>query len=188
MRDFDIRQLLKDTKLSKFIADPHSKVVHELKLPIAQARIDMAVINGSLHGYEIKSAADTLNRLPRQVEAYTKVFDYLSIVTEGKYYQKIIDTTPDWISVYICKEKKGIHNIIQVRRGSRNDKKESFYIAKLLWREELIEVLEEQFIPFKRKEGTWILCETLAENLPDTILSKIVRDKLKARKDWKMSL
>ncbi|HKO81263.1 MAG TPA: sce7726 family protein [Chitinophagaceae bacterium] len=188
MRDIEIRQLLRSTQLSKYFADSESKVVEELKLPVAQARIDIAVINGHLHGFEIKSAVDTLQRLPGQITAYTKIFDYLSIVTEGKYYQKILDSTPDWISVYTCTEKAGKCKIVQVRSGSKNKNKEGFFIAKLLWREELIEVLTEQKISFKQKERNWLLCEALANNMTVPELSKIVRTKLKQRIDWKLDL
>src|SRR5690606_8431363 len=115
MKDPCIRQLLRETELSHYLNDADSKVVEELELPVAGARIDMAVINGSLHGFEIKSASDTLQRLPGQIEAYTKVFDYLSIVTEVKYENKILDFVPSWIGIYVCQDKKGIKSISRVR-------------------------------------------------------------------------
>jgi len=34
------------------------------------SRIDRAVVNGSVHGYEIKSETDDLTRLPAQARAY----------------------------------------------------------------------------------------------------------------------
>ena len=99
MRDFEIRTHLKTSILKKYYSDINSKVVEELNLPVAKARIDLAVINGYLHGFEIKSASDTLQRLPSQLIAYSKVFDYLSIITEDKYHHKVINILPDWKSV-----------------------------------------------------------------------------------------
>ncbi len=186
MKDPCIRQLLKDTELLHFFNDSNSKVVDELSLPVAKARIDVAVINGALHGYEIKSACDTLQRLPSQIEAYTKVFDYLSIVTESKYHKRILAFIPLWVGVIICNEKKGVKSIKQVRKPKLNKEKQGFFIAKLLWREELIDSLTEYQIPFRKKDRNWLLCETLATNLDISTLSFIVRDKLKKRVDWKM--
>lgn len=185
MKDPCIRQLLKDTKLQAYICDTETKVVDELSLPVAKARIDVAVINGAFHGYEIKSASDTLQRLPHQIEAYTKVFDYLSVVTEYKYYQRILDVIPKWVGLIICDEKNGVKTIKQIRKPKLNKNKQGFYIAKLLWREELIDVLNEYQIPFRKKDRNWLLCEALSSNLDIKSVSSIVRSKLKTRATWK---
>lgn len=185
MKDPCIRQLLRETELLYYINDNDSKVVNELSLPVAGARIDMAVINGSLHGYEIKSASDTLQRLPSQIEAYSKVFDYLSVVTEGKYYLKLKKTIPSWVGLIVCDDKNGLKTVKQVRKPVRNKNVKGFYIAKLLWKEELIDCLTEYQIPFKKKDRTWILCEILESNLDIQTLSLAVRNKLKLRNNWK---
>lgn len=182
MKDSCIRQLLKEKELAFYINDSKSKVVDELSLPVAKARIDLAVINGALHGYEIKSASDTLQRLPAQIEAYSKVFDYLSIVTEKKYSKKILNFVPSWIGLIECNDKKDLKTL---RKPKLNKNKESFFIAKLLWREELINILTEHQIPFKKKDRNWILCEILSSNLEIEFLSQIVRENLRKRKEWK---
>lgn len=182
MKDICIRQLLKEKELASYINDDESKVVDELNLPVTKARIDIAVINGALHGYEIKSASDTLQRLPSQIEAYIKIFDYLSVVTEKKYSQKILECIPSFVGLIECSEKKDIKII---RKAKFNKKKEGFFIAKLLWREEIINTLTEYQIPFKKKDRNWILCEILSSNFNVEDLSKIVRTKLKSRREWK---
>jgi len=188
MKDPCIRKLLKDTELQHFFNDCNSKVVDELSLPVAKARIDVAVINGSLHGYEIKSASDTLQRLPSQIEAYTKVFDYLSIVTESKYKDRILNIIPFWIGIIVCDEIKGIKTIKQVRKPKLNKNKQSFFIAKLLWREEITDALTEYQIPFRKQDRNWLLCEALSLNLDIKTISFIVRDKLKKRENWKTNV
>lgn len=185
MKDPCIRQILRNTELLRFVGDDCSKIVEEFALPVAKARIDVAVVNGALHGYEIKSASDTLKRLPSQIEAYTKVFDYLSIVTEQKYYQRIVDSVPSWIGIIICSQKNGISSIKQVRKPKLNKNKEGVYLAKLLWRDELIACLSQRDILFRKKDRNWLLCEALATNLDINTLSCVVREQLKKRIDWK---
>jgi len=186
MRDYTIRQLLRETELSPYLTDNISKVVEELKLPIAGARIDVAVINGSLHGFEIKSAVDTLQRLPYQIEAYSKVFDYLYIVTEGRHYQKVLDILPKWVGLIVCSDNAGICSVRTIRASKKNKLQDGFFLAKLLWKEELISIFREHKIPYKKNSGTWILCEILAEKMEVKNLSAIVRNKLKNRPtDWK---
>lgn len=186
MKDPEIREVLKKTTLTKYLSDPDSKVVEELNLPIGKARIDMAVINGHFHGYEIKGASDTLRRLPNQIEAYTNVFDYLTIVTEEKYQKKTQEIAPEWVGISICTKVNGNHTIECVKKGQKNNSKKSFYIAKLLWHDELVHLLSETDISFKKKYRNWVLCELLAENIDVDVLSQWVRSMLKARKDWKI--
>lgn len=185
MRDFDIRMQMKESILKQYYSDSHSKVIEEFTLPIAKARIDMAVINGHLHGFEIKSASDTLQRLPGQLIAYAKVFDYLTIVTEEKHKDKVLNILPDWVGVSICCERNGVLAIKKVKKGLLNNNKEAFYLAKLLWREELMQVLNENKISFRTKDRNWILAEQVALNFNPKQLSVIVREKLKCRSNWK---
>lgn len=99
MNDKEIRVLLDRTEFVAYNDDPLSKVVHEFC--VFDARIDVAVINDSLHGYEIKSAVDTLKRLPAQIEAYSKVFDYLTVYTENNHYGAFIASYPIGLG-YVC--------------------------------------------------------------------------------------
>jgi hypothetical protein len=187
MRDYTIRQLLRRTELSRFLTDPHSKVIEEFKLPIAGARADIAVINGNIHAYEIKSAVDTLKRLPSQLEAYTKVFDFISVITEGKHYKKIQSLLPDFVGLYICEEKRGQEVVKQIQKPKKNTSVEGFYIAKLLWRDEILSILAQYKIPHRRADRNWIQCEVLANNFDAVALSAIVREKLKCRpEDWRL--
>lgn len=183
MRDIDIRNILKETILSKYYEDSGCKVVEELEIPAAKARIDMAVINGHMHGFEIKSARDTLKRIPSQLDAYSKVFDFLSIVTEEKYRKKLIDILPTWVGVYTCQENGTID---EIRASSMNLSKQSFYIAKLLWRNELLELLSSNNFKYRKSDRNWLLCELIAKNLPLETLSQVVRTNLKNRISWKL--
>jgi hypothetical protein len=183
VKDYQIRQLLRRTELLKYIVDNDSKVVEELGISVANARIDIAVINGAFHGYEIKGSSDTLQRLPNQLIAYTYVFDYLTIITEEKHHQKVIDLVPEWVAVATC--SKGSDHLEIKQKGSKNNFKNGFHLAQLLWREELLQVLQEYNIQHKKKYRNWILCEILSTHFDVNSLSDIVRTILKNRQNWK---
>lgn len=187
MRDPSIRQILRDTELAYYESDANSMVLEELSLPIAKARIDMAVVNGSLHGYEIKSASDTLQRLPSQIEAYTKIFDYLSIVTEKKYSSRLMEIIPKWIGILVCGDDKSCPTLHCLRKPKLNKKKEGPYLVRLLWRDEIIDVLKDKNIPYRKKDRTWLLCEALSSSLDIDTISYIVKTKLKQRVNWKVN-
>lgn len=183
MNDPAIRRILRNTELKTYLNDNHSKVVEELKLPVLRARIDIAVINGHFHAYEIKSAQDTLQRLPAQIDAYSKIFDYVTVVTELKYHERIIRLLPEWIGVAVCNNDGGFE---VVQPPVLNTNQQGFHIAKLLWHSELEELLEDQQIPYKKRARSWLHCQNLAENLDVNDLSALVREKLKQRKEWKI--
>lgn len=187
MKDFEIREILKETELRGHISDFSTKIVEELDLPVAGARIDIAVINGSFVGYEIKGASDTLKRLPNQIAAYSHVFDYLTIVTESKYAERVKQIAPPWVRIAICSADSTIKGKLKViRKGRKNPDRNGFFIAKLLWKDELFEILNDQQISFSKKHRHWTLCETLSTKLSVNLLSELVREKLKARKNWKV--
>ncbi|MFD2968546.1 sce7726 family protein [Sphingobacterium bambusae] len=188
MKDPEIRKLFKDTELNHFFYDGDSRVIDELDLAATKARIDIAVVNGSLHGFEIKGASDTLKRLPSQIEAYTKIFDYLSIVTESRYLDKIKASIPKWIGLYVCVCKGENYQIKKIRSPKFNKYKEGFYIAKLLYRNEIIDCLAEYQIPYRKKDRNWTLCEILANQVPLDQLSVSVRKKLKIRNNLQIAL
>ena len=186
MKDQDIRKILRETSLKRFISDPDSKIVDELNVPITKSRIDIAVLNGHIHGYEIKSSKDNLNRLPHQIEGYTKVFDYLTVVTENKHQKKVLEILPEWVGLQVCIADSTGNKIITLRKPSYNKNKKGFFLAKLLWREEMEKVLEINNIPYRKRDTIWKLSELLERKISIKKLSKIVRETLKSRQDWKV--
>lgn len=59
-------------------------------------RVDVCVINGHLHGYEIKSDVDTLRRLPLQQQFYSDVLDKATIVVGQRHLDHALETLPAW--------------------------------------------------------------------------------------------
>lgn len=79
LKDNDIRVTLID-ELNRINAQHDYRIIEELAVCDGEARVDVAVANGRLCGYEIKSDADTLERLALQQKCYDKTFDTVSIV------------------------------------------------------------------------------------------------------------
>lgn len=188
MRDIDIRVKIKETYLKKYYADNESKVVDEFNVSFGDARMDIAVINGALHGYEIKSESDSLYRLPNQITTYSKTFDYLTIVTGKKHLKCVLNEVPDWWGVIVAsnnKSKEGI-NLKIIRKPKKNISVDKLSLAQLLWRDEALEILNsigiKKGLSNKPKPFLWNL---IAENLSLKDLSTVVRRTLKLRLNWK---
>src|SRR5690242_4147837 len=74
MLDRDIRKALRERLVAEH--GPEALIVDEFALCEGLVRADVCLVNGALSGFEIKSAADSLGRLPAQIAGYSRVFDY----------------------------------------------------------------------------------------------------------------
>ena len=182
--DSNIRKVLYSEflKEKKFIKNPKETIIiDEFSSSYSSARIDISVLNGSLHGYEIKSERDTLERLPKQVEYYTKIFEYITVVTTEKYIKKVIEIIPEFFGIFLIENKKGILKLKKIRNSKKNKNIDYFELAKLLWKEELKEILKENKIKKVSSLTRIELTKKLVENIPCNIIKKNVLNKIKNR-------
>lgn len=181
MRDGDIRGALLDKLTGRF---PGDRICPEMGLCLGATRVDVAVVNGHLHGYEIKSERDTLARLDGQVQLYGQVLDYATIVASPKHLERVAELVPSWWGLLAATEKRdGDIRLREVRRARKNTTPDPLSIAQLLWRDEAAAVLEARGEQVKRTETRWILWDRLAA-LPLHELQSVVREQLKARPGW----
>lgn len=186
--DKDIRNLLLNEIMKKkeFISDPHCKLVHEMDVCCGCARIDIAVINGQLHGFEIKSECDNLERLPSQIDYYNKVFDTLTLVVSEKYCDKTKEIIPEWWGLYCIKKSETGASIEIVRSPTKNPKVDPLNLSQMLWKEELFELLTHNGLTKGIKSKTrYQLGKIAVKYIKNTEIASFVREKLKNRKSWK---
>lgn len=184
--DKDIRKLLlkKFINTPNYISDPSSIVVNELDVCSGSAIIDMAVVNGQIHGYEIKSERDTLDRLPQQSEYYNLVFDTVTLVVSERHLDKSLTIIPNWWGV--CSVVNGGKELELIREPSQNSNVDLFYLSLVLWKKELIELLEACNITKGIKSKTRRqLSEIVAKELDPEVVKEFIRNSLKKRSTWK---
>jgi hypothetical protein len=121
-----------------------AQVIEELGIERGSARIDLALVNGSLIGYEIKSDFDSLDRLANQMHAYHRVFDELSIVTTPQFVLQVEQLLPPWWGILqaVCNDD-GAVNLEVVRAPSNNPRQELLSLLSLLWRDEAAALLSK---------------------------------------------
>src|SRR5580698_812695 len=144
MRDIDIRQelLRKVRVLHKKETD--TRYVEELGLCQGLARVDLAVINGRLHGYEIKSERDTLSRLPLQRDAYSDAFEFVTIVAAESHLADIDSIIPNWWGIWSARMQKGKAVLKTVRIATPNPNQAPIALAQFLWRDEALQALADR--------------------------------------------
>ncbi|MBN1042547.1 hypothetical protein DVW07_10800 [Clostridium botulinum] len=186
--DPDIRKVLYSSflKRKEFTDDPSTLIVDELDVCRGISRVDIAIINGKLHGYEIKSEQDTLERLPMQIDSYNKVFDKMTIVAGEKHIKKVLDIVPEWWGIYCVGKNKNKIILKKIRSAKINKKIDITEVAQLLWRDELINFLNFHNITKGVKSKTRLaLSELVSEKIPPKEVKEYVRQQLKLRTTWR---
>ncbi|MFC1782424.1 sce7726 family protein [Planctomycetota bacterium] len=187
MNDLEIRQNFHRKKLRWQHANKDTLVIDELGLNHGKCRADIAVVNGHLVGYEIKSNNDSLRRLERQVKSYNAVFDRVYIIVGDRYINMIQNYIPEfWGVILSVKGPRGAVNFVLIRNTRINKNVDPIFIAQLLWRDEAADILTKRKVPPKiLRQPRAVLYEFLADMLNTCELRKIVRDYLKKRKNWR---
>jgi len=185
MRDPEIRQRLRQRLETEFGSDPTTLILDELGVCCGRVRADMAVVNGELKGFEIKSDEDTLLRLRSQISDYCKVFDTVSIVVGAKHFSQVRKIVPCWWGILVAEgvPRSGIRCF---RREQINPSPDAAAIAQLIWRDEAFMLLMAHGLHVGlRNKPRKFLWAALVDNFQISDLKLIVRNQLKARRDWR---
>lgn len=162
--------------------DPDGFYVDEMGLCEHRARVDVAVFNGAIHGYEIKSDRDTFARLAGQAEVYNGVFDRITIVVGSKHSDTVEAHVADWWGITIAKRVGGGVELTTQREAQPNPSKDPVLLAHMLWRDEGLSVLaavgKDRGV---RSKSRYHICNRLADVFEVDELSSIVRTTIKER-------
>ena len=185
--DLIIRSALKEVLESRHAKDEKVRIIEELGIQHGTARVDIAVVNGALHGYEIKSDRDTLQRLPEQMDAFSSVFNKMTLVVGKKHLYEAINIVPEWWGITVAKiNSTSSVTFNLIREGEFNKRRDSVSVARLLWRKEALGILEEQ----GEAKGFYsktrdLIYEKLSLVFDQENLGEKVRETLFLRKDWR---
>lgn len=190
MREESVRAAVEARVWASDVSHGDTLIVHELSLCQAEARVDVAAVNGRLVGYEIKTGVDTLVRLPRQQEVYSRVLDRVWLVADGRHIHPAMALIPDWWGVMRITDRHGACHLQVVRRSKLNENVDPNSLVRLLWRDEVLCELEAIGLADKLSRAPKrVLWHALASAVPSRLslpqLQSRVRARLKSRGDWR---
>lgn len=188
--DFEIREALHRKVLKSYHRNDSTIIVDELGLAHGKNRIDVAVLNGHLHGYEIKSAKDTLTRLPDQLSQYRKSLQKLTIVVAPNHIDGVLAIAPEWSGIIEARKgPRGGISFTTVRKATINPEVDEVALAHLLWRKEAVELLARYGVSEKElKKPRKQLYELIASEASLEELVSWIKEKFMARETWRADL
>lgn len=185
LRDPEIRSALRLMLRTLHAHEPDTAIIDELSLCQGEARVDMAVVNASFSGYEIKSDRDKLVRLPQQLLVYDLCFDAMTAVVGSKHLASCYTAIPpSWGIWEAIRTADGVR-IESRREPTVNRRVAPERVVQLLWRHELIESLRALDLEPSCKAPRRKLWTALVEAVPRDRLLEIVRERIRARGDWR---
>lgn len=187
LRDSDVREATLARLLSHARTCPDTLIINELGIEHGSSRVDIAVINGHIRGLEIKAEADSLSRLPRQIEAYGKVVDRATLIAAERHVPSASAILPDWWGlISVVRTKTGAIRFDRLRAEKANRSLQETSVAKLLWRAEVVEILTTLGVaPKLLRRPRPALYAELVSRVPSRRLRSIVRETLKRRTNWR---
>lgn len=181
MLDAEIRESL-HKYLEKNNSSAETIIVDELNVCKGLARIDIAVINGLIHGYEIKSENDTLQRLPNQIKYYNKSLEKITISVNKCHLKKALEIIPGWWGIIVVDNEE---NISEIREAGLNSFIDTESTLQLLWKDELIELMNRYNLTAKKNLPKSKLHKIILARLEKDIILNEIRQALKLRKNWR---
>ena len=182
MRDIDVRRALL-AEMDRLHPDKSDTlIVEELGLCQGVARVDLAVVNGTVHGYEIKSERDTLVRLKTQADVYSKALEFVTIVAAPSHIAGIEKLVPSWWGIWSATQVGERVDLKERRQPLRNPSLNANALVQLLWREEALNILLDHNlaagVASKSRRYMW---DRLSSRFSVEDLADMVRSKLKQR-------
>ena len=180
--DADIRAALRSSLLDKHADEADTVIIEELGVCRGHVRVDVTVVNGVLHGYEIKSDRDSLRRLGVQIDFYGKVLDRAALVVGERHLSDALALLPAWWGVLRIHPTARDLRFKTVLRGRKNPCKDPRSLVELLWFEDTIALLEDRNVARgvrgKPRRFAW---DRVCEHFNVDEIAAAVRAQLKAR-------
>ncbi len=133
----EIKAMTLDHLKIKGIIDKTTTVINEFTIDQYSRRVDLVLANNRhLTAIEVKSEADSLDRLEGQVNTYLDYFDKVIVVAAPKHVDKILKTTPDQVGVWQVSNKL----ITIKRRGKTVPIKREANLIALMKANELVKL------------------------------------------------
>lgn len=140
MLEVDIKAALK-AHLSDRASTRSLRFIEEFKLERGLGRADLVEI-GDFHCYEIKSDADSLDRLIAQGTRYAKTFRKVTLATAERHLVRAMPVLPDWWGVIVIPTTAD-GKFRHLRPAQTNRTQDAYNLAATLLRDECLSLIQD---------------------------------------------
>lgn len=162
-------------------AGPAEMWIEEFWIPGTKERADLALVGAGLSGYEIKTERDDLRRLPRQLGAFSRLFDRCDVVVAEKHLHGCESLLPAWWGISVASLGARGALVERVRGGEPNPACDAALLVRLLWKDEVEQAVKEIAAPSPADASRQVLWASLLKHASPTEVKRLVCDALRRR-------
>lgn len=168
LKDKDIRETL-----FLFLEEQYGRARFIEEKNVGRSRADVLMVTeDALIGIEIKSDADTYQRLKSQVKDYDRFCDMNYVAVGSSHAMHIEEHIPDYWGIITIDDIGGNADCYILRRPQANPKCKKEQKIRLLWRRELAHIQELNKMPKYREKSKLFVEKKILEKVPEEILWK----------------
>lgn len=183
MNDPQIRLMLLETFLKKYQSNDNCLILEEVGIMYGSAIVDLVVFSKIYNqAFEIKSAEDSLSRLPMQLKHYIQVFDYITIITQPSHLEEVKTICPKFCGILVVYNDWDME---YVQKPVANPFIRKEKLIQVLWRDEVYKFLKEKGIKGLSTASNAKVKKAACQLLSLSEIRALVFDTLKNRTDWK---
>lgn len=149
------------------------------------SRADLCRINHKSIAYEIKTEVDSLNRLPKQVEDYSKLFEYVYVILNQKHFEKARNMLPSHVGIINYRLDVGNCIFSNKKKAIKSPFLDSNAQIRNLSSNDMMLILKKhnvKDIPIKKSERVNLLLTKFNNNQINSLFKSAV--KLKYQEQW----
>lgn len=173
--DSDVREALFDY-LEEYFGK--IRIIEEKNVGSSRADVVLVLPEG-VYGLEIKSDADTYQRLPGQIADYDRFFDHNIIAVGTSHAAHVEEHVPDYWGIITIEETPDGPDFYMLRTPKQNPKRVMADTLSLLWRPELQGIvdkrLKSRYLRLSKKAVIAKLLEKLGKS-PEETESCLIED------------
>lgn len=154
------------------------------EMNVGSSRLDFARVNGHSYAYEIKTELDSLDKLEKQINDYSKVFEYVSVITHMTHYNKVKAMVPEFVGIWTYDfQKSGCKFQPRKKRLKNNGIDVMAQIAVLTSKELEVIIKEEGIsdIPPNRIGRERLVCSNVNNRSLNNHFKKAIRSRFAKR-------
>lgn len=185
VREPDVRAALVRALRRELGQRPHVLVPEvEVRWSIP-ARLDALLVSNRIWGFEIKSDADSLVRLPRQAEAYGAVVERAVLVVGERHLPAAVALVPDWWNIWSAGWDGASVRLRKVRGGRLNPAVDPLAVTSFMTRQDVTTALRGRGRSGLSGCSVDQLRQALATEAGAKETVRLARASMLARLDWR---
>src|SRR5690606_14499800 len=110
-----------------------AELIDEFWIPEGNERADLVALGNCCDAFEIKTHRDNLSRLPRQAQAFSRIFGRCTLVVDGCHLEQAKRLVPPWWGIVLIQAEGGAVQLYPARRARTNPDVDREVLVKLLW-------------------------------------------------------